>query len=79
MDEEQPEVEPTSYEANVLLRLNGTSINALQDAAMIANDTLTDTVNKALQMYCLLVVEKQYGHKVYLGSSRWTAKELTWD
>lgn len=63
----------------VTVNLTEQSMAALNDAAAIEGDTRTETINRALQLYCLLVIERRVGHRVWVGCGKWRAGEFTWE
>ncbi|HEX5995995.1 MAG TPA: hypothetical protein VFY84_12705 [Jiangellales bacterium] len=63
----------------VIVNLTEQSMAALDDAARIEGDTRTETINRAIQLYCLMVFARRTGSRVWVGYRRWRAGELTWE
>lgn len=60
----------------VTVTLTPKSVSALEDAAILEGHTMTDVVNNAIQLYCLIIAERKLGERVFIGKSIYTASEL---
>lgn len=58
--------------------LTKTSLRALEDAAALSQESVTDAINAAVQVYCLLLTYKSFGHRVFVGRGRLSSGELSW-
>ncbi len=69
MSDAQPELPPLpSGLTRVTVNLTPRASQALDHATGLTGDSKTDTINRALQFYLMLVEEERKGGNVYVGT-----------
>jgi hypothetical protein len=67
----------TADQTTVTVNLTPRSWRALEDAAAITGHTKTTTINRAIQLYLLVVGWRMVGRRIFVGRGRWRLRELT--